>query len=139
VLADGNVIENMSIEADGSITFARKFSRFHIGLKYISDVETLPIEARGGTIQDRRIKVPRVTIKFERSRGLFIGNDTSDLTEMKFREFENMGDPTELFTGDKEHTMPPHWNEHGRILLRQRYPLPMTILAVVPDVTLGDR
>ena len=51
--------QERQLKADGSISFDRKFSRFHIGLKYISDIETLPLEARTGTIQDRKLKVPR--------------------------------------------------------------------------------
>jgi hypothetical protein len=82
--------------------------------------------------------VPAVTVRFERSRGLWAGPSFTELTEMKQREFEDYGEPTSLLTGDKEIMLPPDWNSNGRIALRQRDPLPMTILAIMPHVVLED-
>jgi hypothetical protein len=135
-LADGNVIDDVVV-TNGAITLSRKFSRVHAGLKYISDVETLDIEAPSGTIQSVLKKVNKVTARMERSRGLLIGPTFTELAEMRQREFEDMGDPTDLLTGDKEIILHPNWNSNGRICFRQRDPLPMTMLALIPDLTLG--
>tara|TARA_Y100000310_G_scaffold25627_1_gene24511 strand:+ start:5011 stop:7914 length:2904 start_codon:yes stop_codon:yes gene_type:complete len=138
ILANGNVITGSSVSG-GSITLAEKASRVHVGKKYISDIETLDVEAPdGGTIQGRKKKISNVTVRFEKSRGLLIGPSTSQLVEMQQREFEVMGAPTELLTGDKKINLKPNWNSNGRLFLRQNNPLPMTILALVPDITVGD-
>ena len=137
VLADGNVITNLSVSG-GSITMVRKASRVHVGLKYISDIETLNVEAPDGTIQGKKIKFPRVVIRFKRSRGLLVGPNSNQLVEMKQRENEVMGAPTALLTGDKNITLKPAWNSNGRLFIRQNNPLPMTILAVIPDIEVGD-
>jgi hypothetical protein len=137
VLADGNVISGHTVSG-GAITLVRKASRVHVGLKYIADIETLNIETPSGTIQGEKTKISEVTIRFERSRGLYVGPSSDKLVEMKQREFEVMGAPTSLLTGDKTVTLSPDWSSNGRIFMRQRYPLPMTILAVIPDVTLPD-
>jgi len=50
------------------------------------------------------------------------------------REFEPIGEPTALLTGDKEIRIFSNWNKTGRIFLRQKDPLPMTILALIPDM-----
>lgn len=135
-LANGNVVKNLTV-ADGEITLSLAASRVHVGLKMIADVETLDMEfatASDPTLQGKLKHVPKATIRFERSRGLWIGPAFDDMTEMKQREFEDYGEPTNLLTGDKEIILPPDWNTNGRIALRQRDPLPMTILAIIPHV-----
>lgn len=136
VLADGNVVEGLTV-ADGGITLPRRFCRVHVGLKYIADLETLNVEASQGTIQSRKKKIPSVTVRFEDSRGLFAGYDKRRLTEMKQRDTEAYDEPTRLLTGDKDFPVPSDWNTNGRLFIRQRYPLPMTILAVIPDIQIG--
>lgn len=144
VLADGNVISNLTVAADGSLTLPRKFSRVHVGLPYVSDIETLNIEvpATGNskkTIQAQQKKISEVVVRFEKSRGLLIGPNEDDMVEMKQREFELLGDPTDLLTGDKRITIPPAWNSNGRLVLRQINPLPLTILAIIPEIDIGER
>ncbi|HZX69766.1 MAG TPA: ubiquitin-activating E1 FCCH domain-containing protein [Rhodanobacter sp.] len=144
VLADGNVIEGLTV-TNGQVNIGRLASRIHVGLQYISDMETLDIEAPSGTIQGLFKKVSKVVVRFEKSRGLLIGHSEvpeestiqNDLIEMKQRSTELMGDPTALLTGDKEIILDPSWNTNGRIFMRQKYPLPMTILAVIPTLSVG--
>ena len=137
ILADGNVVTGKSISG-GSVTLDRKASRAHVGKKYISDIETLNVEAPQGTIQGKPTKMSQVVVRFEKSRGLLIGPDTDKLEEMKQRENEDMGEPTTLLTGDKKILLKPAWNSNGRLFLRQNNPLPMTILAIIPDLEAGD-
>ena len=137
VLADGNVISSLTVSALGGLTLPRGFSRIHVGKGYISDVETLDPEpfTRGKTtIQGKSRLIPVVTVRFENSRGLLIGPNKNDLVEMKQREFEPIGAPTALLTGDKQIRIFSNWNKTGRIFLRQKDPLPMTILALIPDM-----
>ena len=56
---------------------------------------------------------------------------------MKQREFDVMGAPTALLTGDKKIILKSDWNSNGRLFMRQQDPLPLTILAVVSDVRVG--
>jgi hypothetical protein len=137
ILADGNVVTGKSVSG-GGITLDRKASRVHVGKKFISDIETLNVEAPDGTIQGKATKMSQVVVRFEKSRGLLIGPDSGKLEEMKQRENEAMGEPTALLTGDKKILLKPAWNSNGRLFLRQNNPLPMTILAIIPDLEVGD-
>ena len=56
---------------------------------------------------------------------------------MKYRTNEPYGSPVALFTGDKEFAIAPGWNTEGRIFIRQIDPLPITVLAVIPEVDVG--
>jgi hypothetical protein len=136
-LADGNVVSALVV-TNGQLTFPRKFSRIHVGLRYITDIETLNIEVPDGTVQSYKKHISSVSVRFYQSRGLFVGPTVDDLFEVKWREFENMGDPTQLLTGDKKLTVSPSWNSRGRIFMRAINPLPLTILAVVPSFDVGE-
>lgn len=139
ILADGNVISNKTVSG-GSVALTSAASRVHVGLSYTSDVETLNMEMSGrdlGTLQGKQKKINEVTIKFLRSRGLFIGPTFDSLTEIKWRENELMGAPTDLFTGDKRQNVNPSWDTAGRVAIRQPWPLPMEIQAIIPKITIG--
>jgi hypothetical protein len=42
------------------------------------------------------------------------------------------------FTGDFQVTSPTEWQSGGRLVVRQTYPLPVSILAIIPEVSVGD-
>lgn len=136
VLSDGDHLDDLVVE-DGAITLPRKGARVHVGLEYITDIETLNVEAPNarGTMQGKLQKVNYVIVRTLKTRGLLVGPNKTQLVEMKQREFERMGEPTRLMTDDKKITLDPKWNSNGRVFIRQRYPLPMTILAIIPDRT----
>ena len=143
---DGNVVRSLTVSG-GKITFpnSKSYSRAHIGMPFIADVETLDLEPPEGTIQGAQIKISNISVKFEASRGLVYGpvrgrttETPSQLVEMKQREFERMGEPTRLLTGEKKLKMKPSWNSNGKILLRQKDPMPMNILSIAPDIQVGD-
>ena len=141
ILADGNVISGATVDQNGHLVLDRNYSVLHIGLGYTADIATLPPEfpIQGNTTaQSVRSQVSRVTVRFEKSRGLLIGMDEDHLVEMKQREFEVYGEPTKPLTGDKEIAIPAHWRSEGGLLLRQPYPLPLTVLAIIQNVEIGE-
>lgn len=138
VLADGNVISSLTVSANGTLTMPRRFSRLHIGIPYISDMETLnPEPSPTKTIQGYKKKISYITVRFDKSRGLLVGPDALHLQEMKQRAFENLGEPTELLTGDKEINIPGLSDTGGRLFFRQMNPLPLTILAIITEMEIG--
>ena len=139
ILADGNVISGKKVSATGTITLDRKASRVHIGKKFTSEIEKLDIEAPKQTIQGLKTKVHYVTLRMRKTRGLLVGPNSANLRQMKFRENERMSDPTDLRTGDKSITIEPTWKSNGRVFIRQPFPLPMTILAAIPNITVGGK
>ena len=132
-LADGNVVKNLLVTA-GEVTLARKASRVHLGKLVIADVGLLNIEEPSAlrTLQGKLKHIAKVTVRFERSRGLWVGPNAFNLIEMKQRELEPYGVPTDLLTGDKDIVIEPDWNIEGGVFMRQRDPLPLTILALIP-------
>ena len=137
ILADGSVHAPRMV-VDGSITLQRAASEIHAGLGYISDIETLDLASQvDGAGQAKYKKINKLTLKVERSRGFWAGNSEETLTEFKQRIDEDYGVPTRMHTGIEPIIMDPSWNPHGRLLVRQIDPLPLTILAVIPSVNIG--
>jgi hypothetical protein len=143
---DGNVVRDMTVSG-GAITFpgGQAHSRAYIGMPYIAEVETLDLEVPRNTIQGLKKKIPKVSIKFENSRGMVVGpaegrttSTPSNLTEMKQREFERLGEPTRLFTGIQVITLKSAWKTSGKLLLRQKDPMPMNITSIIPELQVGD-
>jgi len=141
VLADGSV-QPPAIVANGRITIPRAAGRILAGLPYVCDLETLNIEVNGvggtPTLQGRAKRVQEVVLRVKATRGLSVGPDADHLTEIKERTSENHGAPTRLITGDERVLVDPSWNGNGRILVRQAWPLPATIVAIAPRLEAGE-
>ena len=136
ILADGNV-EAQKTVASGAITLSNPASKIHIGLPIESDIQTLNLELGQPTQQGKKKSISAVTLRVEESRGGKIGYDKDHLTEFKQRAYEPYGTATSLKTGDIKVTLPSTWKTEGSIFYRQSDPLPMTLLAVIPEVSLG--
>lgn len=139
ILADGNV-EPQAVVAQGSVSLASPAMVVHIGLPYTSDLETLDIEMKASaeTLLDKSLAVIGVTILTEDSRGIFAGPKLQEksLYEYKPNRF-NYENPLELITGRAEILIPNAWDTNGRVCIRQSDPLPLTVLAIIPKVTIG--
>lgn len=138
VLANGEVRDQATVSS-GQITLADPASIVHIGLPYNSDLETLNVEiqSREGSIQGRKIKIGEVTFRFVRSRGGWIGPDSSSLYEAFAPSAVASGSVASLTTGDIPKVLGGGYEDGGRVFYRQPDPLPVTIGAIIPKVSVG--
>jgi hypothetical protein len=136
-LADGRVFT--ATVADGSITLPFAASVVHVGLGFESVLETLSLElqTREGTAQGRRKKISRVTVRLDRSSTFQIGSSESRLDQIPLSSDSVYDSAVDLFSGDKDRAFPGGYDTEGRICIKQTAPLPLTVLAVIPEVTLG--
>lgn len=150
VLGDGFVVANPNNDAyqqlyvsHGKVTLDKAYVKIHIGLPYMSDMETLDVEStQTETLADKKMIANVLTLQVESSRGIWAGakpptDDTQDplegLFELKIRNEENYDDPVALYTGKVDINLKAEWNSNGRIFVRQVDPLPLTVLAVAPN------
>lgn len=137
-LADGNALLGLTV-TNGQITTGNPVARLHVGLQYFSDLGTQSLEAAGGgSIQGKEARIPFCTLRVVNSRGWLQGQQPSDLLEAPLRQFEDVGDPTVMFTGDVIVTMGSDWEKNGTVFIRQPYPLPLEILDIIPAIELED-
>lgn len=128
---------------NGAITLPRPYVVIHVGLPYISDVETLDIDAPNiETLSTKKILITEVTARVYKTKGLWFGreapsDDDTDalegLTELKLRSNESMDDPVALKTGVIDTIIETKWSEGGRVFLRQVDPLPLTLISLTPS------
>jgi hypothetical protein len=129
--------------ASGEVTLDRPYAVVHIGLPYISDIETLDLDTvQGETMVDKNKFISSLALFVQDSRGIFAGpepptGDTVDplegLNEFKLRNTEEMEDPVALSTGVVKENIFGRWNNNGRVFIRQVDPIPLTILSLAPS------
>lgn len=150
ILADGNPLPSVSlanatddapttIVVNAKIELGTAASRIHVGLGYVSDLETLNVESSSGTIQGKKDKISELLVRFKKTRVPLAGPDSSNLLRMKQRKDEDIGASTDLLSGDITINILPAWTSNGRVFFRQDLPVPTTWLAIVPDMLLEDR
>lgn len=137
VLADG-AVQNQKVVNGGSITLDHAASTVQVGLPYTSDLQTLPPTLQvDGYGQGRQLNVNKVWIRLFQSSGIFAGPTEDLLTEYKQRTTEPYGAPPSLQSGQAEITMTPQWNDSGQVFIRQQNPLPLTVVSITAEISIG--
>ncbi|MBF8177807.1 hypothetical protein [Herminiimonas contaminans] len=137
VLADGNVHPQLTVSG-GSVELQYAGVVVHVGLPIEAEVETLSLSVPSQeTLLDKKKLINAVRMVVEDTRGLMYGEDADSLWEFMQREEENYDEPVKSATGMYEGLMSTSWSKEGTVLIRQNDPLPATILAIIPDVTVG--
>jgi hypothetical protein len=138
-LADGNVFENLTV-ASGQVTLPRAASTVHVGLYHYSEIETLqpPIQLQDvGSGRGRPIKASKVWVQIENTRGIKAGPSGGTLNEYIQTGGGDLSADILTETGTIEVLLQAQWNRTGSVRIRQDYPLPMTILGLAPDYSIG--
>src|SRR5690606_14527613 len=137
VLADGNVFEGLTVSTVGTITLPMEASTVIAGLPYTCRLETLDVV--GARAEQKNVR--RVIWDVEASRGLWSAASTGlwmgedeDAIEWRQRVVADDAQAMSLHTGQVEQTIAGRWDKHGRVVLEQRAPLPLTVLGVTRDV-----
>ena len=141
ILADGSVHPDKTVSS-GAVTLDRHVTKAHAGLGYNSTLETLRVDAGSamGTSQGKIKRINEITVRMDRTVGLKVGRDTSNLDIVPFRSSaDSMDAPIALFSGDKEIEFNSTFDTDGKITIRQDQPLPMTVLSVFATLSTFDQ
>lgn len=152
VLVDGGVhaspkntdMETAVVVAGGAIQLDQPGAVVHVGLPYMTDVETLDVDTvQGEPLLDKKKLIQSVRVHLKDSRTVWAGpnppkNDALDALE-GLEEFmaADVDDPIDvpppLLTEVVRIRLQSRWNSNGRVFLRNVDPLPLTILAIAPS------
>jgi hypothetical protein len=141
ILTDG-AMHPIRVVASGEITLLVEASTVQVGLGYNSNLKTLNLntDTSSGTIQGKKSRIVRVSTRFHNTVGGKIGRGSSNLDPYPGRPSDTVPAPAVQpdrpdivtgFSGD--------YQRAPRIYIQQDQPLPMTILAIMPEVALGQR
>ena len=158
-LADGAIVPPTLVAGDGSVTLESPASAITLGLGFQAQLQSPYLDAGTPTVQGQRKKVSVVTARIEASRDLKISTnqpDGSTLSPMQLAPVwgvapypaltavPNKGIPPygstvpPLFTGDVRIPVSGGFQTPGQVALQQDFPLPLQVLALIPEVLAGD-
>jgi hypothetical protein len=141
VLANGAAHPDRVVSS-GSITLQVSATKAQVGLGYTSTLQTNRIEAGAadGTAQGKMKRINKCVIRFLNTLGAKAGPDASSLDTIEFRSPSALMDQAPpLFTGDKLIEWPSGYDFDGYVMVQQAQPLPMTVVAVMPQLHTFDR
>ncbi|MCE9939788.1 hypothetical protein [Serratia liquefaciens] len=137
ILSDANV-EPQKVVTGGSITLEKAGAVVHAGLPIAAVIETLDVNLNGNeTLLDKKKLFTSASLLVNESRGVFAATPGCEFYEYAQRDDEFYDEPVDPKTGTIELQLDANWGKNGRLIVKQDDPLPMTILAVIPRVTVG--
>ncbi|KAA0020722.1 hypothetical protein F0A16_02735 [Salinicola corii] len=144
VLADGNAVGSYIVE-DGSVTLHNYYGVVHVGLPITAQIETLPFNSAQQMIRTKRKQITKVSLLVKDSRGIETGRSYSDLTyyQTEFAQhkerarLDGWANPITPITGKIDVNLAGSWDDDGTVVVQQKEPLPATILAIIPEVSVG--
>lgn len=139
VLGDGRLFDGLQVGENGSVTLPAPVQKAIIGLPYESVVElpNVEIKAGDGTMQGRKKQISNCVLRLQNSLGGEVGPDKNTLDIVSYDELSTVSD-VELFTGDKEITLPiGGFNNDGRLYIRTKSAYPFNLLAAIREVSFG--
>jgi hypothetical protein len=129
ILADGNNHSQQTV-ASGEVTLDAPYTVIHAGMPITAELETLDLESLDQSILLKKKRVAKVGAQFYQTRGATLGIEGDKMQEPPW---EDPGDNEEppLFSGIKEIHTPSKWERAGRVLVRQTYPWPCTVMNII--------
>lgn len=103
-----------------------------VGIPYVGELELLDFP-----VEKHRVKtISKVGWEVDGSRGLLTGEDFDNLYEWTQTTIADVYGPAPA-SGLAEVVIGSTWNKHGRAVLRQSLPLPLTVLGVTREGSIG--
>jgi hypothetical protein len=137
ILADGAVHPQRTISG-GEITLDAPAVVVKVGLPIVADLQTLPLALQiDGFGQGRMKNVNQVFLRVSESSGVYVGPSLSLLTQYKQRTTEPYGSAPELKSEELRMSISPSWGDSAQIWVRQSDPLPITVVGMTLEVSIG--
>jgi hypothetical protein len=93
-----------------------------------------------GSSQGKNKRIGEVTVRLFRTVGMKIGTSSTQLDTVPFRSTsDTMDKALSLFTGDKTVEFNGGYDDDATITIIQDLPLPMSILAIFPTLSVFDK
>lgn len=151
-VADGVVI-NFTMPLSGTFQFGiggtpgltgiANASIVTVGLAFLPQLQTLPLDLGEPTVQGKRKKIAGVTLRVANALGLSMGRSAATALPLQDLILGNVGSMTNqivtgLVTGDVRGFMDPLYDVPGQYFIQQPNPYPASILGVIPEIEIGD-
>jgi len=137
ILGEGFVLTQQVVSAAGTVPLSSQSYRVHVGLPITSQLQTLPTNLnQPDAILPKNKVVNRVRVLVDESYELWAGQDFDDLS--MFSQFTE-GNPYDLpsisDSGFADIRMTSDWQAEAVVCIQHTKPLPISVLAIIPEVT----
>lgn len=135
ILTNGAVHPDQVVES-GAIELNFASDKVTVGLPYISRIKPLALELGldEGTSVGREQRITNMSVFLYRSLGMWIGKDEDAMEEVPFRLPTDLtGQGVPLFSGIRKVAFPEGYDNEALIIIEQRQPLPMIIVAIIDE------
>ncbi len=136
-LADGQEVTGLVV-TDGAVTLPFAASRATVGYPYTSTLATQRLEAGGsiGTAQAKVKRIHKIGLRVYASLGGKVGSGPTNLDLIQYRALNDfMDEVPPLLTGDTDvFAFRGGYETDGRIWVVADQPLPMTVIALYPEM-----
>jgi len=140
VLGDGSVFPPKEVISDvdgmGGVGYIleSKCNKVISGLNYRMELEPESIELQGTLGSKRRIS--SVTLKLYNTLGGYVGSDINNMNEIRYRSTSvPFGMQVPKFTGTINIPIDTSSDQEASVFIFHNQPLPMTVLAIISDIT----
>ncbi|MDE4918347.1 hypothetical protein ACUXAV_000387 [Cupriavidus metallidurans] len=130
------------VVTSGQITLQNPGSKVQVGLACPARLQTMRLNAGAadGTSQGKSARINQLAVRVLETLGLQYGSNFANMDEGQFRTaLDAMDNPPPLFTGDMLFDFADDYDTNPWVCLQQPYPLPATIVAIMPQNTTYDR
>lgn len=138
ILQDGFVGPERVVTG-GRVELDRPASYVVVGLSYVSDLETMPVEmvTQDGSTVGRKKYINAVNVLFHETVLGKAGSSFTKLEEVKWRSDEKYSAAPRSFSGIKNVALPTLAENVNTVCIRQDSPTPMTVLALMPQMSVN--
>jgi hypothetical protein len=141
ILANGATHPNKTVSS-GAITLDFAVTKAQIGLPFTSTLETLKFDGGSalGSSQGKIKRINDIVVRLFRTVGLKVGTSSTNVDTVPFRTSSSAMDTAlSMFSGDKIIEFKGGYDEDATFVILQDQPLPMTVLAIFPTLTVYDK
>lgn len=138
ITVDGAMHPDKIVNEDGTLDLEYEGKFITVGLYAPAKYQSLYLDPEaGGTnfAQGHMQNIPKALIRFYRTMGGKFGPTFDKLEPIEYRTPQDaMDTAVPLFTGEKTVHFPSEWAHNSQVCVVQDDPLPMTILAILPEI-----
>lgn len=138
ITVDGSLHPEKIVSAEGEIDLEYEGKFITVGLYAPAKYQSLYLDPEaGGTnfAQGHTQNIPKAFIRFYRTMGGKLGPTFDKLEAIEYRTpQDSMDKAIPLFTGEKTVHFLSEWDHKAQVCIVQDEPLPMTILAILPNI-----
>jgi hypothetical protein len=138
IYADGSVMSQQVVQADGTFKTPNAAGVLHAGLPYSCQLQSMSPNIQGKPpIRDKAKLIPNLSVIVDQSAPFYAGTDfdPDHMVQFLMREFENYGDPIALKTGVVQQKLLTTSSEDLTICIQHVDPVPLTILGWIADLS----